>query len=26
VIFVAVAAAYLGAMDALFSWLVKQIL
>jgi preprotein translocase subunit SecE len=26
VIFVAVAAAYLGALDALFSWLVKQIL
>jgi len=26
IIFVAVAAAYLGAMDALFSWLVKQIL
>jgi preprotein translocase SecE subunit len=26
VIFVAVAAAYLGAMDALFSWLIKQIL
>ncbi|MBN9622389.1 MAG: preprotein translocase subunit SecE, partial [Actinobacteria bacterium] len=26
IIFVAVAAAYLGALDALFSWLIKQIL